>query len=222
MPAPMAASSRTCWSRPRRSTAPAATRARRRGGDGPFLSPLRGRPRTGSSSRARFRGAPRRPRRRSPAAWPRSRRRARRRSRSAPAPAARPSPTRPATRRGELIDAAGCRGLRRGGAMVSEKHTNFLINTGDATAADIEGLGEEVRRRVYDTSRRRPRMGNPPRRPAGSRRCHGGSVRRHEHAITRRGADGRLVGRARGLAGERRANAPRRSSTLGYRVRRST
>ncbi len=49
-----------------------------------------------------------------------------------------------------LIDEAGCRGLRRGGAMVSEKHTNFLINTGDATAADIEGLGEEVRRRVLD------------------------------------------------------------------------
>jgi UDP-N-acetylmuramate dehydrogenase len=50
----------------------------------------------------------------------------------------------------ELIDAAGCRGLRRGGAMVSEKHTNFLINTGAATAADIEGLGEEVRRRVFE------------------------------------------------------------------------
>jgi UDP-N-acetylmuramate dehydrogenase len=48
----------------------------------------------------------------------------------------------------ELIDAAGCRGLVRGGAMVSEKHCNFLINTGNATAADIEGLGEEVRRRV--------------------------------------------------------------------------
>ncbi len=48
----------------------------------------------------------------------------------------------------ELIDAAGCRGLTRGGAMVSEKHCNFLINTGSATAADIEGLGEEVRRRV--------------------------------------------------------------------------
>jgi UDP-N-acetylmuramate dehydrogenase len=48
----------------------------------------------------------------------------------------------------ELIDAAGCRGLRRGGAMVSEKHANFLINTGDATAADIEALGEEVRSRV--------------------------------------------------------------------------
>ncbi len=48
----------------------------------------------------------------------------------------------------ELIDAAGCRGLTRGDAMVSEKHCNFLINTGSATAADIEGLGEEVRRRV--------------------------------------------------------------------------
>jgi UDP-N-acetylmuramate dehydrogenase len=47
-----------------------------------------------------------------------------------------------------LIDGAGCRGLARGGAMVSEKHTNFLINTGNASAADIEGLGEEVRRRV--------------------------------------------------------------------------
>ena len=52
----------------------------------------------------------------------------------------------------ELIDAAGCRGLVRGGAMVSEKHCNFLINTGKATAADIEGLGEEVRRRVFAAS----------------------------------------------------------------------
>jgi len=50
----------------------------------------------------------------------------------------------------ELIDRAGCRGLARGGAMVSEKHTNFLINTGTATAADIEGLAEEVRRRVFE------------------------------------------------------------------------
>jgi UDP-N-acetylmuramate dehydrogenase len=49
----------------------------------------------------------------------------------------------------QLIDAVGCRGLVRGGAMVSEKHTNFLINTGAASAADIEGLGEEVRRRVH-------------------------------------------------------------------------
>ncbi|HEX2943017.1 MAG TPA: UDP-N-acetylmuramate dehydrogenase [Rhodopila sp.] len=54
----------------------------------------------------------------------------------------------PAMKAWELIDIAGCRGLRRGGAMVSEKHCNFLINTGTATAADIEGLGEEVRRRV--------------------------------------------------------------------------
>ena len=48
----------------------------------------------------------------------------------------------------ELIDAAGCRGLTRGDAIVSEKHCNFLINGGNASAADIEGLGEEVRRRV--------------------------------------------------------------------------
>ena len=48
----------------------------------------------------------------------------------------------------ELVDRAGCRGLRLGGAQVSEKHTNFLINTGDATSADIEELGEEVKRRV--------------------------------------------------------------------------
>ncbi len=48
----------------------------------------------------------------------------------------------------ELIDEAGCRGLRVGGAMVSEKHCNFLINTGEAGAAEIEALGEEVRRRV--------------------------------------------------------------------------
>ena len=52
----------------------------------------------------------------------------------------------------ELIDRAGCRGLKIGGAQVSEKHTNFLINTGDATAADIEALGEEVRRRVFEQS----------------------------------------------------------------------
>jgi UDP-N-acetylmuramate dehydrogenase len=51
-----------------------------------------------------------------------------------------------------LIDAAGCRGLVRGGAMVSQTHTNFLINTGSATAANLECLGEEVRRRVYETS----------------------------------------------------------------------
>jgi UDP-N-acetylmuramate dehydrogenase len=56
------------------------------------------------------------------------------------------------TKAWELIDAAGCRGLSLGGAMVSEKHCNFLINTGSATAADIEALGEEVRRRVKATT----------------------------------------------------------------------
>lgn len=52
----------------------------------------------------------------------------------------------------QLVDAAGCRGLRIGGAQVSEAHTNFLINTGDATASDLEQLGEEVRRRVKERS----------------------------------------------------------------------
>jgi len=52
----------------------------------------------------------------------------------------------------QLIDEAGCRGLRRGDAQVSEKHTNFLINTGEASAAALEALGEEVRRRVKEKS----------------------------------------------------------------------
>ncbi|MEM9576006.1 MAG: UDP-N-acetylmuramate dehydrogenase [Pseudomonadota bacterium] len=52
----------------------------------------------------------------------------------------------------KVIDKAGMRGARRGGAQMSEKHSNFLINTGDATAADLEGLGEEVRKKVYDSS----------------------------------------------------------------------
>lgn len=55
----------------------------------------------------------------------------------------------PGQRAWELVDAAGCRGLKIGGAQVSEKHANFLINTGDATSADIEGLGELVREKVY-------------------------------------------------------------------------
>jgi UDP-N-acetylmuramate dehydrogenase len=52
----------------------------------------------------------------------------------------------------QLIDAAGCRGLRLGAAMVSEKHCNFLINTGDASADEVERLGELVRQRVRDHS----------------------------------------------------------------------
>ncbi|MGB2203602.1 MAG: UDP-N-acetylenolpyruvoylglucosamine reductase, partial [Pseudooceanicola atlanticus] len=49
-------------------------------------------------------------------------------------------------------DDAGMRGARRGGAQMSEKHSNFLINLDNATAADLEGLGEEVRKRVFQTS----------------------------------------------------------------------
>ncbi|MGJ0238856.1 UDP-N-acetylmuramate dehydrogenase [Novosphingobium fluoreni] len=52
----------------------------------------------------------------------------------------------------QLVDEAGCRGLTIGGAQVSEKHTNFLINLGTATSAEIEALGEEVRRRVRENS----------------------------------------------------------------------
>ncbi len=52
----------------------------------------------------------------------------------------------------QLVEDAGCRGLQIGGAQVSEKHTNFLLNTGAATSADIEELGEEVRRRVMAKS----------------------------------------------------------------------
>jgi UDP-N-acetylmuramate dehydrogenase len=52
-----------------------------------------------------------------------------------------------------LIDAAGCRGLTMGDAQVSEKHCNFLLNLGSATSAEIEALGEEVRRRVQDKTR---------------------------------------------------------------------
>jgi UDP-N-acetylmuramate dehydrogenase len=51
-----------------------------------------------------------------------------------------------------LIDEAGCRGMMLGQAQVSPMHCNFLINTGDAKAADIEALGEEVRKRVKETS----------------------------------------------------------------------
>ena len=52
----------------------------------------------------------------------------------------------------KVIDDAGMRGAQRGGAMMSEKHSNFLVNTGSATAADLEGLGEDVRKKVYANS----------------------------------------------------------------------
>jgi len=52
----------------------------------------------------------------------------------------------------KVIDDAGMRGARIGGAQMSEKHSNFLVNTGDATAADLEALGEQVRKKVYESS----------------------------------------------------------------------
>ena len=58
----------------------------------------------------------------------------------------------PGTKAWKLIDEAGCRGLRIGDAQVSEKHCNFLLNLGNATSAQIEALGEEVRRRVFEHS----------------------------------------------------------------------
>ena len=52
----------------------------------------------------------------------------------------------------KVIDDAGMRGARRGGAQMSPMHSNFLINTGGATATDLEGLGEEVRKTVFNHS----------------------------------------------------------------------
>ena len=56
----------------------------------------------------------------------------------------------PDTKVWQLIDTAGCRGLMVGGAQMSEKHCNFMINAGGATGSDLENLGEEVRKRVYE------------------------------------------------------------------------
>jgi UDP-N-acetylmuramate dehydrogenase len=72
----------------------------------------------------------------------------------------------PGAKAWQLVDAAGCRGLRRGAALVSELHANFLLNTGGATAAELEGLGEDVRARVkaatgVDLEWEIKRMGEP-------------------------------------------------------------
>ncbi len=61
-----------------------------------------------------------------------------------------PAPDESQRKAWELIDAAGCRGLTVGGAQISEKHCNFMLNTGNATAADLEQLGDTVRQRVHD------------------------------------------------------------------------
>lgn len=54
------------------------------------------------------------------------------------------------TRAWQLVDKVGGRGLKIGGAMMSELHANFMINTGDATASDLENLGDEIKRRIKD------------------------------------------------------------------------
>ena len=148
----MAARSRTCW-----STAEALDRAAASciGSTPPIsASPIAiaASPEDWIFVGARLARQRRASRPRSPRAWPRSSA-----AREAtPAVRARTGGSTfanpPGHKAWELIDAAGCRGLRIGGAQVSEKHCNFLINTGDATAADIEALGEEVRRRVLRAS----------------------------------------------------------------------
>ena len=135
----------------------------------------------------------------------------------------------------ELIDAAGCRGLRIGDAQVSEMHCNFLINHGSASAADIEGLGEEVRRRVRETSGVEleweiKRVGLPDRRG----RCatvgiritfnvsftgFAGRRRGRPMAEARCGPLWRLVGGARGQPRLRAGPAARRSRSRATRSR---
>jgi len=85
-----------------------------------------------------------------------------------------PAPAETDRKAWELIDAAGCRGLTLGGAQVSEKHCNFLLNTGHATASDLEALGESVRARVQAASGislawEIKRIGIPGRSPEGTR-----------------------------------------------------
>ena len=102
-------------------------------------------------TRAAFQGEPGEPRPCWPG-WTRSGPSARRRSRCGSATGGSTFKNPPGHKAWRLIDAAGCRGLRLGAAMVSEKHCNFLINTGDASAAEIERLGELVRQRVREHS----------------------------------------------------------------------
>ena len=159
---------------------------------------------------ATFRGEPKRARRRSRRRWtasPQAREESQPlRSRTGGSTFKNPLPHKAWA----VIDAAGCRGLTVGGAQVSEKHCNFLLNLGSATSADIEALGEEVRRRVKADSGHQPRMGNP-----ADRQC-------NEQGNARRRADGRLVGRARGVADQRardRRGAARARLEPGHRAR---
>ena len=112
-----------------------------------FLIATAWRPTTSSSRARRFKAAPAN-RKRSRPRWSSSPRRAKPRSRSAKETGGSTFKNPPGMKAWELIDKAGCRGLSLGGAQVSTMHCNFLINTGSATAADLEALGEEVKRRV--------------------------------------------------------------------------
>ena len=112
----------------------------------------------------------------------------------------------------KLIDAAGCRGLRLGGAQVSEMHCNFLINTGNASAHDIETLGETVRERVKQNNGNRATLGNQA----------DGIEKRimRSHNLVRRDQQGTAgVGRERPGAG--RGAAGGRSLVLGPRRQRA-
>jgi hypothetical protein len=165
-------------------------------------------PKARSSSRPLFRASPGDPPRSAPR-W------------TASPPSARPpaaaQPHRrldlqePAGRQGlALIDAAGCRGLTIGDAQVSEKHCNFLLNLGNASAAPTSRRWARKSAAACASTRRRARMGNPAR--GGEAKSPNGEAAPH------RRADGRLVGRARGVADQRRGRRRRAGEPAGHRV----
>ena len=115
----------------------------------------------------------------------------------------------------KLIDAAGCRGLRVGGAHVSEMHCNFLINDGEASAAGHRNARRDGARPRQGGERHRIGVGNQAPRRAGAGRA-SPWWRRHEQSMSQacRGADGRLVRRARSVA-EFRQGLRRRARRRG-------
>ena len=121
----------------------------------------------------------------------------------------------PGARAWELIDKAGCRGLVVGDAEVSTMHCNFLINRGRATAADLETLGEDVRRRVRETSGVTLELGDPAdRRAARAARCSDSLTgppgeKRPRRPLARRPNRPRSTSAACGPAERRRSRAPR-------------
>ena len=119
---------------------------------------------------------------------------------------------------GQLLEAAGCRGLRHGGARFSEKHANFVENTGEATTADVLELMAEGRRRVHDRVRGRAGAGGPGAgRGALAQRL--GAVRRRlavARGRPRRGRRGRLLfARPRHTTVAARCACPQPAATIG-------